>query len=194
MRALDSILGKASHLAVLRVLHHAESPLTGREVQRRSALCNRATMLALRALAEKRIVLVQEENSRHLFQVNPRHFLWTKAIRPALEAEEDFWEDLRKSVRRAVAPRPEAAMVTGTLARDETTDGGILELHLLFATGRQRLQAFRSLARLKDTIDSRYALEVHATFMDMRNMDDAEFQSLWRRIAREGILLFGKLP
>ena len=30
--------------------------------------------------------------------------------------------------------------------------------------------------------------------MDIRTMDDPEFQTLWRRIAREGVLLYGKLP
>jgi hypothetical protein len=194
MHALNPILGKSSHLAVLRVLYHTEAPLSGREVQRRANLSNRATMLALQGLVRLRVLLCEETLSSHHYQLNPRHYLWSKGVRAALDAEGAFWDDLRKTVRRWVIPRPEAAMVTGSIAREENAEGGVLELHFLFSGGRERLQAYRSLERLIEQIDARYALRVTATFMDMRNMDDPEFQILWRRIAREGVLLFGKLP
>lgn len=194
MHGLDVILGKGSHLRVLRVLNRAEGALSGREVQRRCGLSNRAVMRALEALSEQRVVLCETDVSRYQFALNTRHYLWSKAVRPALEAEEEFWTDLRKLVRRLVKPRPEAAMVTGDLARDEQAETGGLDLHLLFENGRHRLQAYRCLDRLKEQIDLRYALAVTVTFMDTRNMDDPEFQALWGRIAREGVLLFGKLP
>ena len=195
MHALNRILGKQSHLAVLRVLHASEEvPLTGREVQRRAGLSNRAAMQALEGLADASVVLREETAAAHYFRLNSRHYLWTKAVRPALEAEFAVWEDLRKTVRRLITPRPEAAMVTGPLVRDEHAESGKLDVHLLFVGGRQRLQAYRCLERLAERIRERYALEISCTFMDMRNMDDPEFQDLWRRIAREGVLLFGKLP
>lgn len=195
MHALNRILGKQSHLAVLRVLHAAdESPLSGREIQRRAELSNRAAMLALENLCEASVVLRDPTPSAHFFRLNPRNYLWTKAVRPALDAEDAFWEDLRKTVRRHVNPRPEAAMVTGTLVRDERAESGKLDLHLLFAGGRQRLRAYRCAERLATRVRERHALDISCTFMDMRTMDDPEYQELWRRIAREGVLLFGKLP
>lgn len=171
-----------------------ETPLTGREIQRRAGLSNRATMLALDQLFDASVVLCDTTPSAHFFRPNPRNYLWTKAVRPALEAEEAFWEDLRKTVRRHVSPRPEAAMVTGALVRDERAESGKLDLHLLFEGGRQRLQAYRCVERLSERVRERHALEISCTFMDMRTMDDPEYRDLWRRIAREGVLLFGKLP
>lgn len=194
MHGLDRILGKASHLAVLRVLNDTDTPLSGREVQRRSGLSNRAAMLALEALCEQNVLLCEVTKTAYLYQANARHYLWNKAIRPAFDAEYAFWDDLGKTVRRSLTPRPDAAMVTGTLARDERATEGRLDLHLLFSGGRQRLQAYRCLERLSQAVRLRYSLDVHATFMDIRTMDDPEYQDLWRRIAREGILLFGKLP
>lgn len=194
MHSLNPILGKVSHLRVLRVLHHSDEKLSGREIQRRSGLSNRATMLALEELTSKRVLRVEMTSVHYFYEPNPKSFLWTKAIRPALDAEEMFWDDLRKLVRRAVKPVPEAAMVTGVLARDEEAETGLVDLHLLYKGGRQRLQAYRCLDRLREKVDERYALEISVTFMDMRNMDDPEFQVLWKRIAKEGVLLFGKLP
>ncbi|MGA0334322.1 MAG: hypothetical protein ACO3N7_11575 [Kiritimatiellia bacterium] len=194
MYGLNPILGKISHLKVLRVLHRAKVKLSGREIQRRSGLSNRATMLALEALTERRILRAEITSVHYFYEPNPRSFLWTKSLRPALDAEELFWDDLRKLVRRCVKPVPEAAIVTGTLAREERAEDGLMELHLLYEAGRQRLQAYRCLERLREKIDERYGLEISVTFMDMRNMDDPEFQMLWRQIAREGVLLFGRLP
>jgi len=194
MNGLNAILGKASHLRVLRVLNRGNGPLTGREIQRRCGLSNRAVMTALEELVAQRAVLMEATPSRYLFEPNTKHYLWSKAVRPALEAEERFWEDLRKLVRRTFKPRPEAAMVTGRIARDDTAETGTLDLHLLFESGRQRLQAYRCLDRMREQADLRYAMEVEVTFMDMRNMDDPEFLELWKRIAREGVLLFGRLP
>ena len=194
MQALNGILGKASHLRVLRALHRAGEPLTGREVQRRADMSNRAVMLALEELTRLQVVLCEAHTDHHAYQLNPRHFFYKRGIRPALDAEEHFWDDLRRLVRRTLSPRPIAAIVTGSIARDEAETDETLQLHLLYQTGRERLQSYRGLDTLRARTASRYSLGVHATFMDLRNMDDPEFRSLWRRIAREGVLLFGDLP
>ena len=194
MHGLNRILGKTSHLKVLRVLYGADEKLTGREVQRRAGLSNRAVMLALEDLALSRVVLREDHGNAYHFELNKKNYLFVKGIKPALEAENEFWDDLRKTVRRLVIPRPEAAMVTGPLARNDELSEGTLELHLLFAAGRQRLRAYNCIDRLKTQIQDRYALSVSTTFMDIRTMDAPEYQPLWRRIAREGILLYGKLP
>jgi len=194
MHGLNPILGKSSHIRVMRVLNRAKEKLSGREIQRRSGLSNRATMLALEELTAKRILRAEITSVSYFYETNPKSFLWTKAVRPALDAEELFWDDLRKLVRRTVKPVPEAAMVTGVLAREDQAESGLIDLHLLYEGGRQRLQAYRCLDRLREKIDERHALDVSVTFMDMRNMDGPEFQVLWKRIAREGVLLFGKLP
>lgn len=199
MQGLTRILGRQSHLAVLRVIRNAESPMSGREVQRACGLSNRAAMLALNALTEQGVLLKTLQGNAHLFSGNAKHYLWTKAICPALDAETGFWDDLRKTIRRSMHPKPDAAMVTGPLVRNPkpsppVPNETVLEIHLLFASGRQRLQAYRSLDRLQENIRSRYALNAWVTFMDVRTMDDPEFQPVWSRIAREGVLVFGKLP
>jgi hypothetical protein len=194
MQALNGLLGKASHLRVLRALHRAGQPLSGREVQRRADMSNRAVMLALEELTRLNVVICDAHADHHAYQINPRHFFWKRGIRPALEAEEHFWDDLRRLVRRTLNPRPIAAIVTGPIARDEAETDETLQLHLLFETGRERLQSYRGLDKLREQTETRYSLGVHATFMDLRNMDDPEFRTLWRRIAREGVLLFGDLP
>jgi hypothetical protein len=194
MNILDLLLSKSSHVQVLRVLYHAGEPITGREVERRSGLSNRATMTALEHLVDLSAVIRSENNRAYWFSINNDNYFVKRALRPAYEAEDLFWDDLRKTVRRVVRPRPIAAVATGPLARNESDPSGRLDLSLVFDSGRTRIRAFRSVERLTEVIWSRYAVEVECTLLDVNTVDDEEHNALWRRVAREGILLFGTLP
>ena len=195
MRGLDLIFGKSSLIAVLRVLFsHRGTPLSGRQIQRLAGLSNRATMLALDELETLRVLRVDRLARGHAYLLSEENYFVLKALRPALESEVYFWEDLGKTIRRRVHPRPVAAVATGPLARDEALSSGRVDLVLFFTDGRQRLRAFSSLNALKEAAGSRYAVELDATFVDANSMNREEFESLWRRVGREGILLYGKIP
>jgi len=194
MHGLDRLLSRPSHLMVLRTLFHAEEPLTGREVERRTGLSNRATMIALETLVDLAAVHVETTAPANWYEINRSHYLVAKALKPCFEAEDLFWDDLRKSIRRVVHPRPIAAVVTGPLARNEALSDGRLDLTMVFSTGRNRIRAFRTMDALEEEIWTRYALTATATLLDVNTVDLDEYESLWRRVEREGILLFGTLP
>jgi DNA-binding transcriptional ArsR family regulator len=194
MHGLNVLFANRSQLMVLRTLHYAEEPLTGRGVERASGLSNRATMLALDALTDARAVYREDSGRAHFYTLNRNHYLVSRALRPAFDAEERFWEDLAKLVRRMVRPRPLAAVATGPLARDETDYGGRLLLTMLFSTGRGRIRAMGSLTALAEALRDRYALVLESSLLDTNTMDREEYIPLWRRVEREGILLFGTLP
>jgi hypothetical protein len=194
MHGLDRLLNKPSHLYVLRVLYHADEPLTGREVERRTGLSNRAAMLALESLVDGAAVQCESTPQANWYELNRQHYLVAKALKAAFDAEAQFWEDLRKTVRRIVLPRPTAVIATGAIAREETISSGRLELTMIFTSGRNRIRAFRTLENLEEAIWERYALDVTSTLLDENIVDDDEFEGLWRRVEREGVLLFGTLP
>lgn len=194
MHGLNFILANRSQLMVLRALYHADQPLTGRGVERVCGLSNRSTMLALETLVEARAVHMEISGNAHMYTLNKNHYLIIKGLKPAFEAEELFWDDLRKTVRYIVRPRPIAAVATGPLTRDETEYGGRLMLTMLFSTGRNRIKSLATIQALAETIRDRYALILEHHLLDIKTMDREEYTPLWRRVEREGILLFGTLP
>jgi len=194
MHGLNFLLANRSQLLVLRTLYNAEEPLTGRGIERLCGLSNRATMLALETLVEARAVHREESGRAHFYTLNHNHYLVAKGLKPAFDAEDLFWDDLRKTVRRVVRPRPVAAVATGPLARDETGYGGRLILTMLFSTGRNRIRSLATIEALAKTIRDRYALILEHHLLDINTMDREEYVPLWRRVEREGILLFGTLP
>jgi len=194
VHGLNAILANRSQLMVLRALHHADGSLTGRGVERACGLSNRATMMALDALVEMRAVYVEVNGRAYLYSLNRNHYFVRKALAPAFEAEESFWIDVARTVRRTVRPRPIAAVATGPLARDETQYGGRLILTMLFSSGRNRIRSLGSVAELAEAIQERYALVLEHHLLDVNTMDREEYIPLWRRVEREGILLFGTLP
>jgi len=194
MQGLNLILSRQSQLLVLRVLFHADTPLAGREIERRTGLSNRATMLALEDLVDCSAVTRHELSHCYQFAINRNNYLVTKVLKPAFEAEELVWTDLRKTIRRIVIPRPIAAVATGPLVRDETLAGGRVELTMLFTDGRSRIRAFSTIERLTATCWERYAIDLDPVLIDENIMYREAYDALWRRIEREGILLFGALP
>jgi hypothetical protein len=194
MRGLNVLFRNQGQVIVLRVLYHADSPLTGREVERRTGLSNRGAMHALEGLTDAGIVFCEPAGRANLYTLNTGHYLVQKALRPALDAEDRFWLDLAKTVRRTVKPRPLAAVATGPLTRDETEYGGRLSLTMVFSTGRKRIQSLPSIQRLAEAARERYALILEHQLLDLNTMDRKEYVPLWRRVEREGILLFGTLP
>ena len=194
MQGLNRLLGQHSRLRVLRVLHHAAEPLSGREVERRSGLSNRAAMMALAALEDAQAVTCRHGSSAHAYELNRNHYFVTRCLRHLFDYEDRFWEDLRRLVQRTVRPRATAVVVTGSLARDDGREAQRLDLAILFATGRMRLQALPTLNRLEQRVHERYGLGLQCTPMDLNNMDRPEYAVHWRRIEREGLLLNGQLP
>ena len=125
---------------------------------------------------------------------NRENYFVAKAVVPALERETEFWEDVRKLVRRRLQPRPLGAVATGQLARDEALAEGTIELVMVFSSSRKRIQAFRNMEKLEQILWNRYGVPFGYTLLDLNTMEDEEYESLWRRVAREGILLFGEIP
>ncbi len=168
--------------------------MTGREIERRTGLSNRAVMLALEHLSEMAAVDCEQTSSAHWYTLNRSQYFIQKALKPAIEAEDLFWDDFRKTVRRNVHPRPIAAVATGPLARDESAASDRIELTLVFATGRNRVRAFNSLEKLHEAIWRRYAVSIDPILLDTNIVNQDKYNALWRRVEREGILLFGTLP
>jgi hypothetical protein len=194
MQGLDRIFARPSQLTVLRVLYRSDTPLNGREIERRCGLSNRATMMALESLTDMSAVHRDPSGNAYWYQLNNNHYLVAKMLKQAFEAEELFWVDFGKTVRRKVQPRPIAAVATGPLTRDESLSEGRIDLVMVFSTGRNRIRAYPALAILAEAIHERYGLEVEPTLLDVNTMDRSENDALWRRVEREGILLFGTLP
>lgn len=178
----------------MRTLYHSEEPLSGREIERRTGLSNRAIMVALADLTDMAAVHMDIEGNAHSYSLNMEHYLIRKGLKPAFDAEDQFWDDLRKTIRKHLNPRPIAVVVTGPIARDETLSTGRMDLTMLYSNARKRIRAFRSLESLAEELWDRHAINFEYELLDMNNMDNAENDALWRRVAREGILLLGTLP
>lgn len=194
MQGLNLLLTRYSQLLVLRVMHRADHPLSGREIERQTGLSNRAAMQALDNLLAIHAVHCEVTPSAHAYVLNRDNYFVNKALQPAFEAEDAFWTDFRKWVRRMVLPRPLAVVATGPLARDEVPTHWRLPLVMVFKSGHQRIRAFRGMDDLQAAALQRYAITLEPILLDVNSMHDPQHDALWRRVEREGILLFGTLP
>jgi hypothetical protein len=65
---------------------------------------------------------------------------------------------------------------------------------MVFQSGQSRMRALSTMDRLSSALRERYAMTLEHHLLDINTMDRAQYVPLWRRVEREGILLFGTLP
>ena len=74
MQGLNLLLSKQSQVLVLRTLYRADEVLSGREIERRCGLSNRATMVALETLVDLSAVHKDEGAYAHGYELNKNHY------------------------------------------------------------------------------------------------------------------------
>jgi len=152
-------------------------------------------MMALSELVSFHAVCRTDKGNAHQYRINTGHYLVSNAIIPALDGEELFWNDVGKVVRKKTLPRPIAAIaIESPMRKTEFAPTTKVEMVLLFATGRHRLRAWPTLPAMALAVLERHGLNIDPVLMDINSMSREEHAPIWRKVEREGILLFGKIP
>lgn len=194
---MDDLFGSRAHVRVLRVLSELPKgmPLSGREVARRAGLSHTQATAVLASLAEQGITRRRTRARLNLYELNTKHevvprlkqfYRWERGLfssvisflRGRLSQSEDIlgaalfgsaaWGDMEPSsdIDLAVLARP--------TAEDDVSD-------LLEDVGEE----------VRDRFGNRLAPLVASSRSDGRWPRDPP---IWRRIAREGIVVIGSLP
>ncbi len=128
---IAAILGTRGKVAILRVLSQAVTPLSQREVARRTGMAIRTVELALDDLLTTGIVERLAGGRERLVRVRPGHRL-APAVLALLRAGADHWPAIRGELRALAAsgqdPKLLAVAVVGPVARREERLGELIQL------------------------------------------------------------------
>lgn len=137
-RAFDEVFRSWSHVAVLRALIDTATGFSGSEVARVSGMTPLSALKALSSLEELGIVQRQRGGRDHLFTLNRRHFLVQDAILRLYHTERQFPEVLVAGLSAILRRSVVAAVIFGSVARNEETPASDIDLCCIVQTEEQK--------------------------------------------------------
>lgn len=193
-RSLNEVFRSWTHVAVLRVLQHTTAGFTGNQVAREAGMHPRSALKALTALEGLGIIHRQRGGRDHLFTLNRDHFLLVEGILPLLQSERRMIEHLETELRRLLKGRVIAAILFGSVARQE--EGPRSDVDICLVTGDKSSRVIvqdmlhEHAPRFFRTIGAKLS-PIFFTESEFRRKRET---SLVKTIVSDGICIVGKIP
>lgn len=115
---LDEILGSRAKVRILRCLMRAETPLSGREIARRTDASHTGVLKAVRELLEQEVIAISSDGTGIRYRLDHDHELVRLGILPLFELEGSLESRLTQAIRE-VAPSALSIVLFGSTARGE---------------------------------------------------------------------------
>jgi len=190
---LDVVLGKASHVRILRCLTESEHPLPPVELARDTRLDLSGVLRALESLAETGIVQTLGVARGRVFQFNSAHYL-APVLQQLFDAERQRRQELLHKLQRAmqaVSPAPRTAWIEGPHAGGHDTAQDTLRVCVLVQV-RDRHSTVKALGERLRKIEQKFGLTIELvlrTMADLATLTPEQTESL-----RTVLLLHGVPP
>ncbi len=190
VRPLDDLLSSKAKVAILRVICHANAPLSGREIARRAGVWSSAASKALGELTASGILSCRDHGRAKTYELESTDIPLVGHLRDLFMAEADRY---RGFVAEVVHETPEALTVFlfGSEARSQAKPGSDTDVLIVVERKDETLEQ-RILDRCLDVaMRHGIALSWHvADLQDLREWE-ATGNAFWRNVTRDGIRLHG---
>lgn len=193
---ITAILGTRAKVAVLRILHRADTAIPYREVVRRSGMAYRSIDLAIGELTETGLLAELSGGRERRVHLNASHRL-APALGALLQVESDFFAALRVELRTIAESSRRAgllgAAIIGASARREELLGEPIEIAVFVAEAADVARCRAAFETASEAITARFGASLKPIVYDL-----AAARGMWRtrtpaaeRIVRESELLAG---
>ena len=179
---MDGILGKTSHVRLLRVLTEYEHPIPPVQLAHETRLDLSGVLRAIKSLAETGIVESIGVGGGRLFAFNTTHY-FAPVIRQLFDAERRRRQDLFDALQRAVQtvqPAPRAAWIAGPHAVGQDTLHDAMRVGVLVNV-RDRHGTTEVLVERARDIERRFGLTIDLvlyTMADLATLTEVQLDAL----------------
>ena len=191
---MDAVFAAPSHLALLRVLSETPHGASGRELARLAGLSHQASNDALARLEALRLVRRVGRGRTFLYTLNIEHALFTRLLRPLLEGERGVFQEIIKSVEKAVAPHCLSATIFGSVARGSEGPASDFDLLVVLRQGQRRDRVSRVLSGLASKLSRTWGIRLNPITFTVAQVHRhlEEGNPFFTAAVRDGIPLAGR--
>ncbi len=188
---VDEILGKESHVRILRVLTEYEHPIPPVELAHATRLDLSGVLRALQSLADTGIVSSIGVGRGRVFHFNSAHY-FAPVLQHLFDAERQRRQDLLDELQRAVqslSPTPRSAWIEGAHAIGQDTTRDPLRVGALVHARDRHVTSERLVERLRD-IERRFGITIDLvlrTKADLGTLTQEQIDTLGQVIPLHGV-------
>jgi predicted nucleotidyltransferase len=190
----DILFSTWSNIAVMRVLQHYSSGITGREIARLSGINHRTSQKALATLEGIGVVLRQRGGRDHQFVLNRDHVLVAEALTSLLRFEKEFFKKACSFIAGTFSKHSVSIILFGSVARKDETTQSDFDVCIVVKNAQQ----YRTVEELTRTISSEFRKKYGAN-LALFIIAQKDFSSRAKKkqspitsIIKEGMILGGK--
>ena len=190
LHPLQDILSSSAKVAVLRVLCHANSPLSGRETVRRAQVSYGPGWAALQDLVRSGVLVKRDLGRASAYELREPDGALIQALRRLFDEEEERAEQIVSDLSSEI-PEALSIIIYGSEAREEAEAGSDTDILIVVEEKTEDLEDRIDRACLALTEQHSLALSWHiADLDDLREWEETH-SDFWRNILRDGIRLAG---
>lgn len=193
-RSLNEVFRSWTHVAVMRVLQDTTVGFTGNQVAREARMHPRSALKALTALEALGLIYRQRGGRDHLFTLNRDHILLAEAILPLLQCEGRVIERLEAELRTLLKRKVVAAILFGSVARQEEEPGSDVDLCCVVDGQNAKVGAQDVLHANASRLFRTFGAKMSPVFFTEREFLRKRTTSLVKAILAEGIWVVGRIP
>lgn len=188
---IETFFGSPARIRILRVLLAAPQPLSGRQVAELAGLSHRGAIQALDALVASGTVRQRRAGKAYQYSLAREHAAAEKIILPALRAETELLDDLRKTLAGKLGRYAVSLTLYGSAARGEERRGSDIDVFAVAESGGRK----KELEERAETLIPFFRERYHA-LLSLHCMTHAELRgkaglALLRSVRSEGVHVSG---
>jgi predicted nucleotidyltransferase len=195
---LDTLLGAAARVRVLRVLDQSPQPLAAAGVARDAELSHRSAAVVLAHLTQAGIVLEHETGASRVYTLSPRH-PFVPALQALFAAERQRYRIVQETAQQWAEESPHtplAIWLFGSVARHEDTFASDVDLAVVVQDAHQAHVTADSLREALAPVARAHAVQpnvVPYTASEVIAMPSTA-PTMWDNLCRDAVVLQGSRP
>ncbi|MBN1115395.1 MAG: nucleotidyltransferase domain-containing protein [Oligoflexia bacterium] len=194
-KSLDSVLGQASKVGILRFMINTNAEMNGTEIAGTVDLSHVKCNTALQELSRHGLIVFRKVGKSNLYRLRKEHILYTDILRPLFDREANLFHVLSGIIIKSFnGARPVTLAVFGSNVKGTALPDSDIDLLVIIPDSMPLSTAVKALEKAEETVSDKFGNQLSPLIVKQ-----GEFRkqykrknSLYSEIIKSNKIIYGK--
>ena len=191
-RLIETLLGSAAKIRIIRALLASPQPLSGRQVGELAGLSHRGAIQALESLVESGAVRQRRAGKAYQFSLSRGNAAVEKIIIPCFRAETALLDDLKSDVSARFGKKTVSLTLYGSLVRGTESKGSDIDVLAVVRDEQAKERLEEEAASFVPFFQERFSALLSLHCFTLEEIRKKAVLPLLDSVRNEGVTLAGK--